>query len=129
MKPMTAASILVVDDNPTNLKLTAFLLKAEGYDVETAEDGHEALQVMQTLRPDLILMDVQLPGIDGLEVTRQLKANPDTSHIPIVALTAYAMKDDDRKAIEAGCSGYISKPIDTRNFPGQIRTYLSEPSS
>lgn len=124
-----AASILVVDDNPTNLKLTAFLLKAEGHEVHTAEDGDKALRLLETLRPDLILMDVQLPGIDGLEVTRRLKANPRLSEVPVIALTAYAMKDDDKRALEAGCTGYISKPIDTRKFPDEIRKYLDSARS
>ena len=81
---------------------------------------------METLRPDLILMDVQLPGIDGLEVTRRLKNNRTTRSIPIIALTAYAMKGDEEKALDAGCDGYIAKPIDTRTFPSQLRAFFNE---
>jgi CheY-like chemotaxis protein len=121
---MAGESILVVDDNPMNLKLTSFLLVAEGYDVHTAVDGPEAIEKVGSVAPRLILMDLQLPGIDGLEVTRRLKGNPATAHIPVVALTAYAMKGDDRKAIEAGCEGHIAKPIDTRTFTGIVRKHL-----
>jgi two-component system cell cycle response regulator len=121
---MAGESILIVEDNPTNLKLTTFLLKSEGYDVSTAIDGPESLKLIESIHPDLILMDVQLPGIDGLEVTRRLKKNPKTQSIPVIALTAYAMKGDKEKALEAGCDGYLSKPIDTRMFPSQIRTFL-----
>jgi CheY-like chemotaxis protein len=122
---MEGESILIVDDNPTNLKLASFLLKSEGYVVSTAVDGHESLKMMESLRPQLILMDVQLPGIDGLEVTRRLKSNPATRSIPVVALTAYAMKGDEQKVLDAGCDGYIAKPIDTRTFPSKIRSLLA----
>lgn len=123
---MAGKFILIVDDNPTNLKLTSFLLKSEGYDVATAVDGHETLKLMESLRPDLILMDIQLPGIDGLEVTRRLKNNSTTRSIPIIALTAYAMKGDKEKALDAGCDGYIAKPIDTRTFPTQVCAFFNE---
>jgi len=123
---MAGESILIVDDNPTNLKLTSYLLKSEGYVIDTAVDGHETLKLMETLRPDLILMDVQLPGIDGLEVNRRLKNNATTKSIPIIALTAHAMKGDEEKALDAGCDGYIAKPIDTRTFPTQLRAFFNE---
>lgn len=121
--------MLIVDDNPTNLKLIRVLLSAEGYEVRTAADAGEALDVLKTFHPRLILMDVQLPGMDGLALTRQLKSNPDTHDITVVALTAYAMKGDDERAHASGCSGYISKPIDTRSFPGEIAKYLQLPPS
>ena len=121
---MPDRSILIVDDNPVNLKLIRILLTGEGYDVHTAGDAEEALRVLQNLRPRIILMDIQLPGIDGLELTRRLKADPLTRDIRILGLTAYAMKGDEEKIIAAGCDGYIPKPIDTRTLPGVIESYL-----
>lgn len=103
--------IVVVDDNPANLKLLKMLLSKEGYDVRTATDGPEVLPLVERVRPDLILMDIHLPTLDGLEVTRRLKANDTTREIPVLAVTAYAMKGDDEKAMAAGCDGYITKPI------------------
>ena len=119
-----SALILVVDDNPINLKLAADVLAAEGYEVERAADAEQALQTLGRRRPDLILMDVALPGMDGLALTRRLKADEATRRIRIVALTAFAMKGDDQKARDAGCDGYISKPIDTRKLPVQVAEYL-----
>ena len=121
---MTGEPILVVDDNPTNLKLMRVLLETEGYEVRTAMDAKETLVTLQTFRPRLILMDIQLPGLDGLSLTRQLKAEPVTRDIVILAFTSYAMKGDEEKAISAGCDGYITKPIDTRTVPGVIEKYL-----
>jgi CheY-like chemotaxis protein len=121
---MTGEPILVVDDNPTNLKLMRVLLETEGYEVRTAMDAKEALVTLQTFRPRLILMDIQLPGLDGLSLTRQLKAEAATRDIVILALTSYAMKGDEEKALAAGCDGYISKPIDTRTLPGVIAQHL-----
>ena len=121
---MADETILIVDDNPTNLKLARVLLTGEGYIVRTAGDAEEALAVLQAYRPRLILMDLQLPGMDGLELTRRLKADPDLRSIVIVALTAYAMKGDEDKALAAGCDGYIAKPIDTRTLPDVIRAHL-----
>jgi CheY-like chemotaxis protein len=120
---MKSILILVVDDNPTNLKLVCNLLEYEGYIIMEARDAEEALEVIRQSPPDLILMDIALPGMDGLSLTRQLKGNPGTSHIWIVALSAFAMKGDDQKAFEAGCDGYITKPIDTRKLPGQIAEF------
>jgi two-component system, cell cycle response regulator DivK len=117
--------ILIVDDNPTNLKLARVLLAGEGYQVRTAGDAEEALAVLQAYRPRLILMDIQLPGMDGLELTRRIKADPATAAITVLALTAYAMKGDADKAIAAGCDGYVAKPIDTRALPGVIEGYLT----
>lgn len=119
------ARILVVDDNPTNLKLAADLLEVEGYTVDRAYDAEHALQAIARRRPDLILMDVALPGMDGLTLTRQLKADAATRSICIVALTAFAMKGDDQKARDAGCDGYIPKPIDTRKLPVLVAKMLA----
>jgi len=117
--------ILIVDDNPTNLKLVRVLLAGEGYQVRTAADAEEALAVLQSFKPRLILMDLQMPGMDGFELTRRLKADPATGRIVILALTAYAMKGDEERVLAAGCDGYIAKPIDTRALPGVIATYLA----
>ncbi len=121
---MADKSILIVDDNPVNSKLIRVLLAGEGYEVHTAGDAEAALRVLARLNPDLILMDVQLPGIDGLELTRRLKADPATRGIKILGLTAYAMKGDKEKILAAGCDGYIAKPIDTRTLPKVIGHYL-----
>lgn len=117
-------SILIVDDNVTNLKLAKVLLTTAGYRVYSAVDAEQALEVLSGCVPHLILMDIQLPGMDGLELTRRLKADPATRAIPVVALTAYAMKGDDDKARAAGCIGYITKPIDTRDFAAQVARLL-----
>ena len=121
---MPGEIILVVDDVPINLKLTAILLRKEGFKVFTATDAEQALGILNTLRPDLILVDIQLPGMDGLELVRQLKQNPLTRDIVLVALTACAMKGDDQKAFEAGCDGYVTKPIDTMSLGSRLRGYL-----
>jgi two-component system, cell cycle response regulator DivK len=122
---MAGEAILVVDDQPANLKLARVMLASEGYEVRTAADAEEALTVLRDFRPRLILMDIQLPGMDGLELTRRLKADPATRDVVILAMTAYAMKGDDEKALAAGCDGYVSKPIDTRTVPGVIATHLA----
>ena len=126
---MEQLTILIVDDNPVNMKLIRVLLTGDGYQVRTAADAHEALRVLTEYHPKLILMDIQLPGIDGLELTRRLKADPSTRDILIIGLTAYAMKGDEDRILAAGCDGYIAKPIDTRNLPITIRSFLApEPS-
>jgi len=116
--------ILVVEDNPSNLKLVSELLKAHGYRVVESATGEEALDALKFIRPDLILMDIQLPGMDGLQVARSLRDDPETRGIPVVALTAHAMKGDEARAREAGCVGYIPKPIDTAQFPSQVTGFL-----
>lgn len=119
-----AATILVVDDNPINLKLVADLLAFEGYRVLKAVDGEEAAHSVQEDPPELILLDVDLPGIDGLTLTKRLKGDPRTADIIIVALTAFAMKGDRQRAIAAGCDAYVTKPIDTRELPVQVAELL-----
>jgi CheY-like chemotaxis protein len=118
------ATILIVDDNPTNLKLAADVLECEGHSVLRAQDAEEAQKILKRTTPQVILMDIQMPGMDGLTLTRLLKANPAYQHIPIVALTSFAMKGDEQKAREAGCDGYITKPIDTRKLPVQVAEIL-----
>jgi len=116
---------LIVDDNPTNLKLVSYVVKAQGHDVATAGDAMAALTSIEQQPPTLILMDLQLPGIDGLELTRRLKADPKTRPIPIIAVTAYAMKGDLEKALAAGCDDYVTKPIDTRALPDVIARHVA----
>jgi two-component system cell cycle response regulator DivK len=117
-------SILIVDDNIDNLELTQILLEGEGFEVRLAEDAETALKALQIYRPQLILMDVQLPGMDGLELTRRLRQDPALQDVIILALSAYAMKGDEDNARGAGCDGYITKPINTRTFAGTVRGYL-----
>lgn len=117
-------SILVVDDNPSNLKLFTFLLTLPGYEVTTAADAQQALEVLGRLVPDLIIMDLQLPDVDGLTLTRRLKADPRMKNIPIVAVTASAMKGDEEKARAAGVDGYMSKPVEKRAFRAMVASYL-----
>lgn len=121
---MGGEPILIVDDNVTNLKLVKVLLESEGYTIRTAVHAKEAVQVLLEFHPRLILMDIQLPDMDGLTFTRQLKADRHTAGITIVALTAYAMKGDEEKALASGCSGYITKPVDTRQLAQQVAHYL-----
>lgn len=119
-----AATILIIEDNPMNTKLVRDLLQASGYrtlEVETAPAG---LEVARRERPDLILMDIELPGVDGLEATRMLKSDPLTRDIPVIAVTAYAMKGDREKALAAGCDDYVSKPIDIRFLLERVRALL-----
>lgn len=121
--------ILVVEDNEANQALVQAVLELEGYRVELAASALEALDHLRDRAPDLILMDVQLPGQDGLSLTRQLKADPATNAIPVVALTAHAMTGDRELALRAGCVGYIAKPIDTRTFGAEVRRYLVDTES
>jgi two-component system, cell cycle response regulator DivK len=122
---MSAQLILVVEDNETNQMLTVAVLERDGYRVMVAGNTEEARHRLESETPQLILMDVQLPGEDGLAFTRQLKRNPATSTIPVVAMTAHAMQGDAELAMKAGCSGYIAKPIDTRALAEQVRRYLA----
>ncbi|HSS62658.1 MAG TPA: response regulator [Candidatus Limnocylindrales bacterium] len=117
-------SILVVEDNEANQMLVRAVLEIEGYVVAVAGSADEAIEQLRTDTPDLILMDVQLPGQDGLSLTRELKARPTTAAVPIVALTAHAMHGDRELALQAGCAGYIAKPIDTRTFGAEVRQFL-----
>jgi CheY-like chemotaxis protein len=122
---MTGETILVVEDNLVNLKLAQVFLKKHGYNVLSATDANEALMILKDHKPKLILMDLQLPGIDGLQLTKLLKNNPQTKDIIIIALTAYAMKGDEEKAKVAGCVAYVTKPFDTRTLPDLIACFLN----
>jgi len=118
------ALILIVEDNEANRLLAGAVLEREGYRVEMAGNAEEALQRLATGAPDLILMDVQMPGMDGLTLTRRLKDDKRTAGIPVIALTALAMTGDRERTLEAGCSGYISKPINTRTFASEVSKFL-----
>jgi CheY-like chemotaxis protein len=125
---MTTKSLLIVDDNPENLKLILMILASSGYELVTAADALQAIHAIELRIPDLILLDLQLPGMDGLELTRRLRARPRTRAIPIVAVTAYAMKGDESKARDAGCDGYLVKPVDKRLLREVVKRYL-EPTA
>jgi CheY-like chemotaxis protein len=116
--------ILIVEDNEANRLLAGAVLERQGYRVEMAGNAEEALQRLATAAPDLILMDVQMPGMDGLTLTRRLKDDTRTAGIPVIALTALAMTGDRERTLEAGCSGYISKPINTRTFASEVSKFL-----
>ena len=118
--------VLVVEDNPTNLMLVSAVLNRAGYATVGAGSAEEARRELARTRPSLILMDVQLPGEDGLSLAHQLKTDPGTSAIPIVALTAHAMEEHKRRAADAGCDGYIAKPINTRTFVGELEAMLEQ---
>ena len=126
---MSAPRVLIVDDNAMNVTVAQVVLSADGFDIESAADADEAVHKIDLFRPDLILMDIQLPGVDGLELTRRLKAAPSTQHIVIVAFTAFAMRGDAEKMRAAGCDSYVSKPIDVNKFAAQIRSLLRSPAS
>ena len=119
-------TILVVDDNEDSRELVKKILKKYGYEIIEAIDGEEAIAKAVAYRPDLILMDISIPKIDGYEVTKRLKARVDFKDTPIIAFTAHAMRGDQEKALQAGCNGYISKPINVREFHNQIKIYLKE---
>ena len=127
---MTAAPrILVVEDNPMNLELVRDILTAEGYEVLEAADGATGVAIATLERPALILMDLQLPRLDGLEATRLIRADPQLADIPIVAVTAHAMKGDDEKARAAGCDGFVTKPIQVREFTATVASFLKRAKS
>ena len=123
---MTTYRVLVVEDERDNLQLFVQILTLHGCEVFAARDGREAIAVAQREVPDLILMDLALPALDGWEATRTIKSIPELAHIPVVALTALAMKGDQERALEAGCDGYITKPIEVTTFFDQVCAYLPE---
>lgn len=117
--------VLIVEDNEINMKLIRTILRSKGYLLVEARDGEEALQSIVMERPDLILMDIQLPKIDGLEATRRIRSMEDLKETPIIALTAHAMEGDKEKILDAGCDGYIAKPINTRTFISEIESIIA----
>jgi two-component system cell cycle response regulator DivK len=126
---MNCPAVLIVDDNASNVKLIEVTLDPSLFQVKSAKDAEEAIKILETFEPRVILMDLQLPGMDGLELTRLLKRDPARRNIVILALTAYAMKGDEEKAIAAGCDGYITKPIDTRTLPKLIVEHIERNAS
>lgn len=123
---MAGETILLVEDNPLNLQLTSHILKKLGYKVLEATDGEEGITKARSGSIHLILLDIQLPGIDGFEVARILMEDPATRAIPIIAVTAHAMRGDMEKALQVGFKGYITKPIDVSKFPEQVAAYLRD---
>lgn len=123
---MAHESILVVDDQPVSIKLMQLMLEGEGYRVLVAANATEALQAVKASKPDLILMDIHLPSLDGLALTKLLRSDMVSRHIKIVAISAYASTEDDKRIIAAGCDGFIPKPIDTRTLAASIREYLDK---
>jgi CheY-like chemotaxis protein len=117
--------VLIVEDNPMNMRLIEMILKSDNYLLLKARDGEEALAIATLDHPDLVLMDIRLPKLSGLEVARRLRKTAQFSQTPIIALTAHAMKGDEEKAIEAGCDSYVSKPIDTRQLPRLVAKILA----
>ena len=117
-------TILIVEDNPTNMKLSTFVLESADYAVITATDAEIGLTLARESHPDLVLMDIQLPGMDGYEATRRIKADPALSSIPIIAVTSYALSGDEDKCREAGCDGYVSKPYSPRQLLAKVREFL-----
>ncbi len=122
---MQPEPILIIEDNELNLQLATDLLEANGFIVHQARSAEEGLRVARKVKPTLVLMDWSLPGMDGLHATSLLKANPDTAHLTVIALTAHAMKGDEDLAREAGCDGYLTKPINTRTFVRDIKSFIA----
>ena len=118
------SKVLVVEDNEMNMQLVEYLLEEGGFEIVKATSGEEALRLTTSEKPDLVLMDIHLPGMDGLSVVRQMKQNDNTRSIPVLALTAHAMRGDRDRFLEAGCDGYISKPIDVKTFIPSLQRYL-----
>jgi two-component system cell cycle response regulator DivK len=120
-------TILIVEDNPDNLKLAIAVLEQYGYQVLSSETAAVAIDIAMTEMPQLILMDIQLPGMSGLEATRLLKAEPATADIPVIALTAFAMKGDDERILQAGCNGYIAKPFNYKDLLARVAATIDGP--
>ncbi len=123
---MSNKNVMVVEDNEKNRKLMRVVLKAKGYNVIEATTGEEALTLLKNQKPDIILMDIQLPGIDGLTLIKQIKGDVPTKDIPIIAVTAYAMKGDEQKILDTGCDAYVSKPINTQELPHIVEKYIKK---
>lgn len=121
---MNKRRVLIVDDTPATVDLTTFVLNAAAFEVQSATDADSAILQVRHFKPDLILMDVQMPGVDGLELTRRLKSDPATRHIVMVAFTAFAMSGDEARMRAAGCDGYIAKPFDVASFAQTVQSYI-----
>ena len=121
-----AKTVMIVEDNELNMKLFNDLLRANGYDTMPMRNGHEALDALKTHKPDLIIMDIQLPEVSGLEVTKTIKQDDNLRDIPVIAVTAFAMKGDEERILQGGCEGYLSKPISVATFVETVRNYVGE---
>ena len=121
---MAGERILIVDDNLLNLDLAQYVLETDGFIVDRALDVDEAWARVRACRPDIVLLDIQLPSTDGLSLARAIKATPDLANLPVIAFTAYAMQGDEQRFLAAGCDGYLAKPIDVRSFAARVRKYL-----
>ena len=118
--------VLCVEDNAVNMLLVSRIIEAEGYDLVQAVDGYVALEILEDLVPDIILLDINLPGIDGLELARRFKANDRIAHVPLIATTAQVLVGDRERCLEAGCDDYLPKPLDIRKLREVIRQYISQ---
>ena len=125
---MALKRVLCVEDNESNLRLVGRIVEAEKHDFLMANDGRLALEVIQRERPDLILLDINIPNVDGLEIARRLKANPSLATIPIIATTANVLTGDRERCLEAGCDEYLPKPLDVRELRDVLRSYLGQPN-
>lgn len=123
---MTSKKILLVEDNEVNMRLVKLTLKNQEYDFIEATNGEDAIDLAEVHKPDLIILDIQLPKMDGYEVARTLKNSESLKHIPIIGLTAHAMKGDEERVLGAGCDAYVSKPLDTTQFRGLVKSFLKE---
>ncbi len=123
---MPNKKILIVEDNEFNLELISDILKIRGYQIISTDNGEDAIRLAKETHPDLILMDIQLPAMDGYEATRRIKSDPEFKTIPIIAVTSFAMKGDKEKVVEAGCDGYIVKPIDIKRLPELVKEHLQK---
>jgi len=122
---MTEKKILIIEDNQLNLELATDLLEVNGFEVASAQTAEEGLRMARELLPNLVLMDFSLPGMDGLSATKNLKTDPATRHLTVVGLTAHAMKGDEELALNAGCDGYLTKPINTRTFVATVKKFIA----
>jgi two-component system, cell cycle response regulator DivK len=122
---MNAYRVLVVEDNERNLKLVRDVLQYAGYQVVEATTGEQGVELAKSLLPDLVLMDLQLPGIDGMEALQRIRGSRLTAHVPVVAVTAFAMPDDRDRAMNAGFDGYLEKPLSVRELPDQVRQFIA----
>jgi two-component system cell cycle response regulator DivK len=123
---MSGPKILIVEDNALNMELLVDLLEAGGFSVHSTRTGEEGIKLARDVQPDLVLMDISLPGMDGLCATRTLKADPATCHLTVVGLTAHAMKGDEASGLEAGFDGYLTKPINTRTFVASVKDFIAD---
>jgi CheY-like chemotaxis protein len=126
---MKGPTILIIEDNPLNVELASDLLEANGFDIHSTRTAEDGIRLARELMPELVLMDIGLPGMDGLCATRTLKGDPATARLTVVGLTAHAMKGDEGIALDAGCDGYLTKPIDTRSFVSAIKDFIATHSN